>query len=72
MREFKESKKCECGHVFQWNYIKLDNGESYFSRLDNGMCNVLNCCETSSQYIVDIRCPVCGERYHIEISKRKV
>lgn len=30
MREFRGNKKCECGHIFQWNYVKLDDGNSIF------------------------------------------
>ncbi len=69
MKKFRNTKKCECGCQFDWNYIKLDNWDCWTGKIEDRTKNVKNFTETAFQYIFELQCPYCLKRHSATIDK---
>lgn len=69
MRTFKDFFACNCGKTFAWKYVKLNNGECWFGKIEEKILNCVTSTETPNIYSFELKCPNCGKRHFVTIQK---
>ena len=69
MRKFEYTCSCDCGNVFAWRFVKLDNGDCWFGKQEERILNCIDFRETANIYSFRIKCPNCKKLHFVTINK---